>query len=420
MKKAFSLAEILLTLMIVAVVALMSTSVVKSKKKKVEDPPSEGMYACTIFNGSSYVFESPNNKATIPASISGWTKKRCLDGFTPPKDGVVEVITVGAGGGGGNGGTTTTRAMQETSFHQTGGFFVDGTGYYDFEIRGTKGGVSTLFFTNPTVYRFPDAQAGTARMISGTVYLEKGDTIDIKFTPGSKAVLPNSSCKNGIDIYFVGGNNGDNIHIYKNGYSMGAYVLGSKAGNYSCNPGQALSYRFSVLTGSTATANFAGATDTNSDLIYSDYGVVYVKWSDKNESKDVVNTDPGCGGRSGSINSTLYPILSKKLPDVEIGLGGTNGNDGGDTRFGSLTAIGGGGDMICEYVGTNPNNGSNGSSLASPIGNATWAGGAAGKTTSVNGSNGVGFGSGGGGGAISGSYTGRGGSGAPGLLILRW
>lgn len=434
MKKAFSLAEILLTLMIVAVVALMSTSVVKNKQKKIEDKPSQGLYACTMYYGKSYVFESANKDAKIPSiqsNKSSWSQKACLNGFTPPKEGVVEVTVIGGGGAGGGAAISSSESsdMQQRTFDRSGGFVVEDTGYYDFEIYGSKGTASTLMvFTNDTPPKhcpMANAYPGNPRKLSGTIALKKGDTIKVQFSGGQKlGDLPNDSCRSGLKVIsHEPGQDGQDITILRNNVTI-AVATGSGGGYYKCYNSNGCANRYkaestSELLGGGHFGYNVGFTNTSQSVIYNDEeGKVVVSWSDKNDTNPIETVAAGCGGRAGSINSTIYPILSKKLPDIVIGAGGANSGDGEPTKFGALVAEGGKGDLICNPLNGNSNNGSAGAGFSAS--NMNYNGGSAGTISSVNGGTALGFGAGGGGGAVSGSSKGKGGSGAPGLLVLRW
>ena len=224
------------------------------------------------------------------------------------------------------------------------------------------------------------------------------------------------------DYLFAKGYSGGSISISRNNAQI-VRVNGGSGGSYWCsnsNGGCTQNKRFTPTSGSAGSVSYSSSfiTPTQRDN-YENFGTVKMKWSDTNGFDSFKETTSGCGGDRGDLKSELYPILRSTLPEISIGTGGTNGNAGQKTSFGTIVAKGGTGNFDCNKDASKPDTGGNGVNRVIDT-DVTYYGGAAGTKTSRNGGKGSGFGSGGGGAGKSGSSYGTGGAGAPGLLILRW
>ncbi|HPR30889.1 MAG TPA: hypothetical protein PLK12_02285 [Prolixibacteraceae bacterium] len=111
-----------------------------------------------------------------------------------------------------------------------------------------------------------------------------------------------------------------------------------------------------------------------------------------------IGTGRGGGGGGGAFNSGTLSVTPGTSYAITIGQGGTSGNNGGATSFGSLLSANGGNAGVDGVGVLGSGNGSGGSGGAA----GTWAGG--------NGATATGSGSGGGGGGAGSSSTGGNGS----------
>lgn len=454
-KTAYTLAEMLIVLMIIALIAIGSTPLLVKKGKKQKEKLTHGTYACTVFDGEEYFFHSDKKNDTIPYSKEGWARGKCGTSFVMPyKSGLLNVKLTGGGGAGGDASVKWDDSVAPRAFYDDNTYIVSTSGYYDIIVSGSKGSSSSVTQWNATIDGkehncFAEtAKAGETAFFSGAVYLNKSDKIDIKFEHESMGSL-NLDCSSQIQIPSSQiGQNGKDIVISKNSSTI-LRVEGSKAGSYRCNSANLCAGHFEARQGDngsvTTYTSFADKEESVGSNGY-DYGVVIIKWSDKNNTQKAFLPKAGCGGTAGEIRSALYPILRNKLPEVKVGSGGTSQKEAQDTTFGSLRASAGRNNVVCSTK-TDDYNGVEGKTF-SAIADLNSKGGAGGisvPTEEINGSDATGFSSGGGGGAIyfdtipsydtSKSYEdnldpflngvqrwnqGSGGKGGEGLLIITW
>ena len=135
-KYAFSLAEALITLLIVCLIILASIPVLTKKKRTLNT--THGSWICTIDENDQHVIYSSTTNAWTP---SGQTNK-CT--FVPPINARnFEVTIVGGGGGGASGYTERTKKIYHSSINQniTEYFKAPADGEYEFiVIGGGQGG----------------------------------------------------------------------------------------------------------------------------------------------------------------------------------------------------------------------------------------------------------------------------------------
>lgn len=423
--RAYTFAEILITLLIIATVAVLTSKVIPEKARKVKKEKTHGTYACTLFDGQSYVFEGGKKNAQIPSDKSKWKQKECGNGFILPNSGILEVKVIAGGGAGGTATVTTEQAMPETSVDDWSD--IDADGWYDLTVysgSGTESSLSKWYVTSQdaggsAICNASDAYGGRGYMVSGQMYLSRGDKVTIQKSSGTAVNISMCGAYNKPAAF--PGHSGDSYTIKVNGGSV-LSVTGGAAGNYNCFPGNPCTNRFRPIT-SPSNGSYTIHNDSKFKLksASTNAGVsarVNLGWSSKNGSSQVQKKKPGCGGMPGAINATLYPLLRNKLPEMKIGKGGTNGMDGGDTSFDTLTAQGGAANALCQPVGSE-DNGTAGGNFTGLTGS-VYSGGAGGTQSNINGANGSGFASGGGGGAIRGSSKGTGGEGKPGMIVFTW
>lgn len=447
-KRAYSLPEILIALVIIAVIALLTVAIVPRKKMKEKEKPTHGTYACTYFDDVEYVFSDKKKDAPIPTTKDKWSQGKCGEGFIlPTKAGILDIKAVGGGGAGGDAKGYWDKDFIPISTTSSSTYRIDGTGYYDITVYGGLGQVSSLSIWNALGGQCgaPTSNPGGTLKYKGLVYLNSGDIIRVDFQEGMPAVI-NTNCGTASKPIAFPGLNGKDISIFRNNSNI-LKVKGSGAGTYSCNVNLACTNRFYPTKGNDGSVS-ATSVMSMIELKYNE-GVdtkVDINWSAKNTSTRVFKKIPGCGGMSGEINSTLYPILKNTLPKIIIGKSGKPGTPATSTTFGALKANSGENNKICDPKG-NTNNGTAGISFDA-IKGLVSKGGIAGistTTSKINGGIASSFGSGGGGGAyysdsdptyITGKtenennnkvlngvtrwYEGTGGNGGPGLLVISW
>lgn len=446
-KRAYSLPEILITLVIIAVIALLTVAIIPKKKMKEKEKPSHGTYACAYFDGVEHYYATTKKDSKIPTTKDKWSQGKCGQGFImPAKSGIMDVKVVGAGGAGGSAKGSWDTNFTPISTTSSSSYRIEGAGYYDVTIYGGAGQNSSLSVWNALggSCAAPISKPGRTVMYKGYVYLNSGDMVTVNFVDGIAAHIDTVCGSTPKPVAFPG-LNGKDISVSINGSTI-ASVKGSGAGIYSCNPSLVCSNRFTPIDGSDGTFSRASAI-TSIDNKYN-VGIdtrVDINWSSKNTSTRLFKKTPGCGGMSGEVNSTLYPILKNTLPKIMVGKPGTPTTLATATTFGALKANPGENNKFCDPMG-DKNNGTKGISF-SAIKDLVSYGGNAGTSTasSNNGGTASSFGSGGGGGAyfsytdpvyytwrteaennlkvLDGStrwYEGIGGNGGSGLLILSW
>lgn len=447
-KRAYSLPEILIALVIIAIIALLTVAIVPRKKMKEKEKPTHGTYACTYFDDVEYVFSDKKKDAPIPTTKDKWSQGKCGEGFIlPTKAGILDIKAVGGGGSGGDAKGYWDKDFTPISTTSSSSYRIDGTGYYDITVYGGLGQVSSLSIWNASGGQCgaPIANPGKALKYKGLVLLNSGDMINIDFRDGGVASIF-TSCGTAARPIAFRGFNGQNISVLRNNISI-LSVQGSGAGTYACSSTLPCTNRFKPVNGPDGIAYAANVVS----MLEQKYNVgidtrVDISWSAKNASTRVFKKIPGCGGMSGEINSTLYPILKNTLPKITIGKPGKPGTLATSTTFGALKANSGENNKVCNPTG-NTNNGTAGISFDA-IKGLVSKGGIAGistTTSKINGGIASSFGSGGGGGAyysasdpvyITGKtedennnkvlngvtrwYEGTGGKGGAGLLVISW
>src|SRR5574344_1235142 len=107
-KLAFSLAEMLVVMLILSVIILASSALFLHKHNKdVEKLNKHGLLACTLFDNTEYYYsavtsaklEASNMK--LPIDKSAWTQGSCKDAYANAKKGSILSVTVVGGGGAG-------------------------------------------------------------------------------------------------------------------------------------------------------------------------------------------------------------------------------------------------------------------------------------------------------------------------------
>lgn len=454
-KKAYTLSEILIVLLLVAIIALASTPLIVKSGKRHEDKTKHGTYACTVFDGEEYVYHGEKKNAELPATKDGWYKASCGTGFVMPyKSGLLNVKIIGGGGAGGSAYADWENSVAPRTMYDNETYVIPTSGYYDIVVSGSKGASSTIsgwtaLIDGVTQNCFADAsKPGDTAYFSGTLYLSRNDKIDAVFEHSSTGSL-NLDCTNQIQTPSAQvGQNGQNIIIKRNSSKI-VTVEGSKSGTYTCNSSNLCGKHYDPVQGANGTIT-TNVSFYDSQKIYGtsplEPGIVVVSWSDKNNTNKAFKSKSGCGGTAGEIKSALYPILRDKLPVVTVGNGGTGEVEPGDTTFGSMVAGAGSNNVVCTST-ENENDGKDGKTFSAipSLNSQGGKGGISSPSDDINGSRATSFASGGGGGAIYYDnepyydntktreenlnpvmngvrrwYQGTGGNGGAGLMIITW
>ena len=131
-KYAFSLAEALITLLIVCLITLASIPIL-TKKKRDLNTGDHGYWMCSLDDNGNAVYASK--------TTDGWTQSGSIDSctFYPPINARNFEITIVGGGGGGAAGNSISD-VKELSGENTQNFIAPGTGSYEIYLIG--GGAS--------------------------------------------------------------------------------------------------------------------------------------------------------------------------------------------------------------------------------------------------------------------------------------
>ena len=114
---AFSLAEALITLLIVCLITLASVPVITKKKRTVNEGV-HGAYYCTVNSAGEHVYynaTSPKGDLNKPDTWEKTGKDHCK--FTPPINAKIFAVTMI--GGGGAGGPGKSALFSELDFNKT-------------------------------------------------------------------------------------------------------------------------------------------------------------------------------------------------------------------------------------------------------------------------------------------------------------
>lgn len=471
-KQAFSLAETVITLLIIALVALGTVPVLT--KKSSSKSTGHGKWMCTLNSAGNHVKWETGDKGD-PNNPSTWTSQGSKCTFeVPHQANSFNVVVVGGGGGGAGAGS------KNYGYYST--FPVEIFGKYRFAAIGGGGEGGRCNKRNGT------ATGGGA---GGVGYIEVNIDSSIKKIKMSKGT---GGTGGGMD----GNKGGDSIITaeYKSGIEKN--ILTAQGGTGGGGRGQNTDHNNTASQGS-VTSSFSGLINYNTSSgtgvrnCEQDYcggytpvntqvalnkkmkpyapfnGTDYVRntdqWirgrgggvaikKDKCDSYEnyprpgnngyvlamTTNTWSGGGGKAGQIKDKFFYSFKENKITVTVGRGGAggaaadeNGNNAKDgtggytTSFGDyLYATGGqGGETKIDQKALEQVAGGNGEMTpafsyytgSTPVG----LGGYASGNSSANGKTGTGFGAGGGGGGVKpGEEPGKGADGAPGAVIVEW
>ena len=424
-KDAFSLAEMIMILLFVAILALGSGIILPKKLKKADPQTPHGLYACT-------------KNFKVPKYVN-----------------LLNVTMIGGGGAGKDASVIWDKESKvqdgDLAIHGAK-YYVEYDGWYTVYLYGQYGESSwrSEWDVANGGCNVAAAQPGYPYRVQGEIQLKRGDIIQLykeEKTPntGTNFFCADNKHRPGKDEYYKG-KDGGKTALLLNGAEF-LSINGSKAGVTVCSSSTPpnCTNRYTVTQGANGTlGTLSGLSDVlkmdpSANSAYRTYpsqdGVAIIRYSStKNPSNREFTPSGGCGGEAGQTAATLYPVLRDTIPDIKIGIGGTPDRPATSTSFGSFPAAGGTTGGNCKSV--SQTSGSDGDAatgiekLVSTGGKGALGTGQSGASSSkVDGGNGTGFGAGGGGGAIfyttiqNGSrkwYQGTGGNGTNGLIVISW
>ncbi len=194
-KKGFSLAEALMTLLIVCLITLASIPIL-TKKVRAKKEQHHGVYAC-YWNGDNLIARSVVDDQVIDGSII-FDKEENRNGcvFNPPPNAKNFVVTV-VGGGGGGAGSAATLGNYYKYFTDTGEhtFVTPYMGLYEFLVVGGGGAGGARVGDNGYDYFAGSGDYGDIVYVNPTI-LAKDTTIKVKVGAGG-VVLSGGSGQSG-------------------------------------------------------------------------------------------------------------------------------------------------------------------------------------------------------------------------------
>ncbi len=461
----FSLAEMIMILLFVAILALGS-GIILPKKLKAKDPlVPHGKYICTIRDGKEVYFLTTKRNDPVPSlDNAGWKTGSCQANFKVPKYANILNVTMVGGGGAGKDASVSWDKGNDIP---KGELYVNGDNYnieyegvYHITMYGQSGESAWRSPWNGNNCIVETANPGYTYRFEGDLNLKKGDELRIEKEEKIDGTTTNFFCSDGkykpLPNEYSKGKDGGVISLTLNGKVI-ASINGSKAGQTRCNAGAyECENRYIVSQGANGSAKKAPsgfsnlkiydpANGANRQFVEFD-GVVFVEYSDsKNNTTSTFTPNGGCGGGAGKTNSTLYPVLRDTIPPIVIGRGGTSSQPSTATIFGSFPALGGSTGDNCQNVSATQGSSGEAVTAVKGLSSVPGEGAKGGSAAKVDGANASVWGAGGGGGAIYYTktptydkslsaeenkkpiqkgvrkwYQGKGGNGSDGIIIITW
>lgn len=467
----FSLAEALITLLVVSIITIATIPVITKKKRNIDN--SHGKWMCMLNSAGQHIMWT-NGSVGKPNDPTTWatTGKNYCE-FVVPGQARNFAISAVAGGGGGASAESKTQMW-------TSDFAVNYYGTYKMvAIGGGGAGGKTKCYKKA-------GGGGAGGVAYSSVYLDSSTT-QIKMYKGSspspddgnynapggedsyiKRVYRNSSGSMAeVDILYAGGGEGGNgrwglENMCKHGDGKGG-TYGKVTSGMSLNTSTAKGV--SGCGGVTCFGYISSSTFNTLNSFVSPYRV----YSGTNASSPGRGGQPnrstgadsygygrqgnagytiamtkyfraGGGGKAGqAVSNKFYPSFNEKKIRVTVGKGGAggqssqsgnnylsaNGKDGGNTVVGELFGLNGGagGKVLDDVKALSKISGEDGEKTPifyknPPI---LGYGGFSGSNYYANGFNANGAGAGGGGGGLNtDGVAGNGGNGASGYVIIEW
>lgn len=205
---AFSLAEALITLLIVCLITLASIPVLTKKKRDVDKSGPRGMWICTRNSSGQYVYWDMQDPHGVKDDPDTWrVTDKCS--FTPPSGAARFSLTVVGGGGGGGDAQSTNVSMVKVKSGQSDSFKPDVDGFYFTEVVGAGGGGGAVVCHSDIKPAAGGGGSGAA--FYGSLYLLKGATYNLY--AGQEGGLGeshfHSGCNRGSNDRKRGGNGGE-------------------------------------------------------------------------------------------------------------------------------------------------------------------------------------------------------------------
>ena len=216
LKSGFSLAEALITLLIVCLITLASIPILTKKRRNL-DEGQRGMWICSRNSAGQYVYWDKNNPVGQKDNPDSWvTTNKCV--FTPPAGADRFSLTVIGGGGGGGSASSTHLDKGTAMYGNTGSFSPTEDGYYYVEVVGGGGGRGATVGSSE-INGAASGAGGSGAGVFGYLYLLKGTTYSMKGgAAGSRGESHyHSGCNRGSNSRTPGSNGGDSYFKADNG-----------------------------------------------------------------------------------------------------------------------------------------------------------------------------------------------------------
>lgn len=309
---AFSIAEVLVTMLIVALVVVMTMPVITKKKLNVAAKIESGFWECTIDGNGKHQGSTDSDHSY------------CI--FTPPKDVKVReysILVIG-GGGGGAAGNDSNFALSSYG-NSTSAEVPIAANYKYLLIGGGGGGASHYNRVNYTA-----CNGGGAQITSGTLKLAKGAQVHL------------TSGLGGLGGYTaIGNHDSDEVAIP----GLKSILTVDGVGTYSAEGGTAGDANKTtncasrtLASGSLEQITEFTELDLNAASLIGVGGLGNVrgnKGDTGNNGLAVIKSDILTGGGGGSAGEVVYKTM-KTLPDrviVKVGQGGAGGIASGEDGF---------------------------------------------------------------------------------------
>lgn len=380
-KRAFSLAEALMMLLIASLTIVATMPIITIKHLQLPERSPHGKWACKLINGEMYSATAANVNAKLPAD-NKW-KKGCVFPELPASVAYIIVQTIGGGASGGYGALNIGTDNKTVDLFPTGEdnstYTVEETGKYRVYFPGAPGINGKLtpsslsvvlngikkqdcFFesaegnkTVPSVsfdYEFKRGDKLVLNLEDGNTtndFNNEGEHLCNASSPVTAEWIDSAGNKFSEPYYFQvvnhqPGKNGKTRKLIINdggGFKQVAEIKGSGGGYYAsssdacsidCSKRYISRYdrskwdlnKYISTSGISASNNFSSSTSakiTSQGYTISYYG--------------------GCGGSAGQVNTILMEKPEKTNINIVVGKAGVNGGDGGNTIFDNIVAYGG-------------------------------------------------------------------------------
>src|SRR5574344_219174 len=256
-KLAFSLAEMLIVMLILSVIILAASALFLHKhNKEVEKLSIHGLLACTMFDNQEYYYYMSNletksaaSNLKIPTDKSAWTLGTCSSAYANAKKGeILSVTVVGGGGAGGKAKVTWDDNSGKADFRhnsylstETYTYTAPKTGYYDIWTYGSRGTTATAGIWTYQGYQYTtkNASAQPSVLYKTRYYLYSNGTLTVTFYPAKQTDYNCRSTSYDIDKnpQTYSSITGGKIIVSSSGTPV-SRVYGASGGTYGCNPSQ--------------------------------------------------------------------------------------------------------------------------------------------------------------------------------------